>query len=415
MDWNQYVSGGVGCPKLEFVDWEGKVVEEIILPADAGGVIKESFLRQGQEVTTISGRLLSWLRGFRYQVLLPYKYLLLADYKKVTRIFTWASARKGRLRFYPHSDCTTICYWVLPTDDFRFAYAQGKLLAYEGELILEGTELLAVIPLSGENFHYLSGSSALEFYGGGDARVEIPHHSSLNPGKALTLDLRVMLTALPDGGEYFFLHNKGSEVEELKVDQDGLLTFIPRSGVSVTAGQPLATNRLNCLSVVYDDVTTHKAFIFVNGAKLGESPSNGDLTNNQELIKLGCDSANGSVLYGKLDEYRRTHTALYTDGLPPTLTSAPPERLRPLGKTTVLFHFDEYAGNDIHDASAYGNHGLRAGESKPDWCRDSSLWAYPDDYSPDQLCHYCFQEEQDYTEQDRLAYYNCQHEVVTVR
>jgi hypothetical protein len=415
MDWNQYVSGGVAPPKLEFVDWRGEVVEEITLPADAGGVIKESFLRQGQEATTISGRLVSWLRGFRYQAVLPYKYLLLADYKKMARIFTWASARRGRLRFYPHGDCPHICYWVLPSDDFRFAYAQGKLLAYEGELILLGTELLVAIPLSGENYHYLSSSSALEFFGGGEARVEIPHHSSLSPVRALTLDLRIMLSALPDGGECFYLHNKGAEIEELKVDEDGLLAFTPKSGLNLTASQPLQANQLYCLNVVYDDIEMHKAQIFINGVMRGESATDGDLTDNQEPVKLGCDSSNGSVLYGKLDEYRRTHCALYGDGFPPSLASGSLGRLRPLGKTTVLFHFDECSGNDIYDASAYANHGLRAGESKPEWCPDSSLWVSSEDYSPDQLCHYCSQEEKDYTEQDRLAYYNCQQDVVTAR
>jgi len=407
IDWNDYVSGGTGPPKLTLLDWDGNTIEEITLPQDAGGAIKEGFIREGDEVTTISGRVVSWVHGFRYRVILPYKYLLLGDYKKLVRIFCWSASGRGRLRFFPHSDCQNIAYWVLPKGDFRFEYARGKMHGYEGEVILEGCELLAHIPVFGENYHFLGGSASLDFGGGGGSRVKIAHHDSLNPKDALTIDMWVMLDSLPSSGEHFFLHSKGEGIEGLSVDSDGYLTFSPRAGVSVTTAQPLQSATPYLLSAVYDGEDTEKAYIFVDGVKMGEAPTSGDLTSNESPIKLGCDAGNGNVHDGKLDEYRRTHSVLYiSNGCHPATLYKGYSRLRPFGRTTVLFHFDEYDGDDLHDAGSYGNDGVREGGSKPVWWRDFQFWTADGDYSDAELCHYSSVDEGGYGGQDRLTYYN---------
>ncbi len=139
----QYVSGGVGPPKVEVLSGSGDLLRTLVFPEAAR--FNESYEIIGVRCTAITGDIVDVPRGYRYRVDMEFRALTLDAWKDIVRMFTDYGAGR-RLRFYPHEDDGGIYYEVIPAAGMALPYLQGRYLGYEGKVSFIGVEVLDYIP-----------------------------------------------------------------------------------------------------------------------------------------------------------------------------------------------------------------------------------------------------------------------------
>jgi hypothetical protein len=139
----QYVSGGVGAPKVEVLSSDGEVFRTVDLPEPAR--LSESYELVAVRNTAVTGGIVDRPRGYRYRVDMEFAALSLDEWKEFVRVFTDYSKGNG-LRFYPHDDESGVFYDVVPGSGMALPYLQGRYLGYEGKVSFVGVEVLDYIP-----------------------------------------------------------------------------------------------------------------------------------------------------------------------------------------------------------------------------------------------------------------------------
>jgi hypothetical protein len=139
----QYVSGGVGTPKVEVLLSNGGVFRTLVLPEPAR--LNESYELVAVRNTAVTGCIVDTPRGYRYRVDMEFAALTLNEWKEFVRVFTDYSKGNG-LRFYPHDDEPDVFYDILPASGMALPYLQGRYLGYEGKVSFVGIEILDYIP-----------------------------------------------------------------------------------------------------------------------------------------------------------------------------------------------------------------------------------------------------------------------------
>jgi hypothetical protein len=80
-------------------------------------------------------------------------------------------------------------------------------------------------------------------------------------------------------------------------------------------------------------------------------------TPNNDELRIGIDWDFGCPMDGVIDEVRISNVARYNAAFVPAKVFAVD------ASTVALWHFDEYAGGVVHDASGHGNDGVIQGAS----------------------------------------------------
>jgi len=108
------------------------------------------------------------------------------------------------------------------------------------------------------------------------------------------------------------------------------------------------------LAMSYDGVTVR---LFVNGSIVGWTNAIITYQANNEPMTIGGQSGNwfNRNLNGRMDEVRISHTCRYTTSFLPS------NYLSNDAYTEALYHFDEGAGDTLHDASGNGHDGIIIG------------------------------------------------------
>lgn len=155
MSFDNYVSGGTGSPKVELLNKDNSVLQSFTLPEEGLRAIAEEFAPVENTHQTISNKLLKKNHGYRYGVTVKYDYLTLAGYRLMTLLYNHYR-NQGKVRFYPHQNRDDIFYDCILTTPFQFPYVSGKMVGYAGKFVLEGIELLSVIPCDSKVWYFTS-------------------------------------------------------------------------------------------------------------------------------------------------------------------------------------------------------------------------------------------------------------------
>ncbi|UCE26839.1 MAG: hypothetical protein JSW52_10915 [Candidatus Coatesbacteria bacterium] len=139
----QYVSGGVGPPKVEVLSAGGAVLRTVVLAESAK--LNESYELVTVRNSAVTGGIVDVPRGYRYRADIDFATLVLDEWREVVRLFSDYNAGKA-LRFYPHDDEPGVFYKVVPGSGVALPYLQGRYLGYEGKVSFVGVEVLDYVP-----------------------------------------------------------------------------------------------------------------------------------------------------------------------------------------------------------------------------------------------------------------------------
>lgn len=143
------------------------------------------------------------------------------------------------------------------------------------------------------------GASALELAGHAGNYVEIPHHASLNPTAALTIEAWVRVTS---PSECISLVGKGyTETYWLGLCGSELRSFLAGAGNEYDAGT-VANDTWTHVAVAFDGATRRH---FINGVEVGsESATSAPLPTNTQPLRIGSDADYDYPPIGWIDEVR---------------------------------------------------------------------------------------------------------------
>jgi hypothetical protein len=99
------------------------------------------------------------------------------------------------------------------------------------------------------------------------------------------------------------------------------------------------------------------ARVYVDGVLKGSGGAFATPTPNNDELRIGIDWDFGCPMDGVIDEVRISNVARYNAAFVPAKVFAVD------ASTVALWHFDEYAGGVVHDASGHGNDGVIQGAS----------------------------------------------------
>lgn len=181
-------------------------------------------------------------------------------------------------------------------------------------LLVARTSILAVLALA------VAGSLSAQPFGAWgiysrpqQGFLQIPHHPSLNPTAAITIEGWVNVT---DGGGCSNIIGKGYQSAWwVGICGTNLRSYLRGSGSARTAGE--LPSGWNHFAVTFDGTTRRH---YVNGVLVGSWMEPGALTSNSNPVRIGSDvNFNGSSPNGAINEIRLWNVARTTQQLRETI------------------------------------------------------------------------------------------------